>query len=167
MIENNFGQTDTFDTGADNFMLAVALIDRESGQPLNDQRFVKWAARYSEESEGTQIVQRLEDLHPCTDDDFMRLAKAEKRSAKSIEKLRSTGGLYCINWSDVDVGLFGDRHENSFSSFELLALPCSQKESVFGGESDSVRNDCNFDRFAALDYLQNSSLITVYNEQKL
>ena len=81
VLNNALGSTDAdsndyepFDTNADDFFFAVALIDREGELPLEDPRFVKWMARAVEANKGKVTKQKLVPLHRCKDEDLQRMA---------------------------------------------------------------------------------------------
>ena len=46
-------------------------------------------------------------MHPCTKKDFDKFYPIEKRSANIFESYKKDGGLYCIDWQDKDLELFG------------------------------------------------------------
>ena len=48
-----------------------------------------------------------------------------------------------------------------------MAIPCGQKETEIGAETDRIRDDCNWDRETAVDYLRNLNILILKNKDKL
>ena len=47
-----------------------------------------------------------------------------------------------------------------YNSIDILAVPCG---TVFAGDDTPIRDDCEWNKTAALDYLSPTSLAVIYN----
>ena len=78
-----------------------------------------------------------------------------------VERLKKSDGLYCINWTEAGIDLYGDPNvgDDFFSALDISAVPCHLKTNV--GEH---RDDCITDKTDVLDYFgaQNTFFTIAY-----
>ena len=49
------------------------------------------------------------------------------------------------------------------SVIDVIATPCGAGEKILGAENDNIRDDCNWDREVAIDYINDFNVVTYYN----
>ena len=64
---------DEYNPGEDEgFMIAVGLVRFETGEPLNDPRYLKWVNMHYSVEGGVYIPLQTTSMHPCTEEDYKR-----------------------------------------------------------------------------------------------
>ena len=103
---------------------------------MKDPSVVKWVARYREQDGNVIHSNKLFELHPCTDEDLAKFHPPEKRSVNSLERLKKGGGLFCLDWDELDLDIFGVSGDGRHASLAVLALPCHVRETAIGANHD-------------------------------
>ena len=62
-------------------------------------------------------------------------------------KTRAGQQLYCLDWDQADVALFGNESTQNYAFFEIAAVPCNLKLTLpfYGGTDDKIDEDCVWD----------------------
>ena len=51
--------------------------------------------------------------------------------------------MFCIDWNAGDpIELTGDTHDDDYTRFEVLVVPCNYLHTVLGYQEDSVSPNC-------------------------
>ena len=99
------------------------------------------------------------------------MVKFEPRAKNVQNKLKrhtNANSLYCINSEAAgSIPLYGDSNVSKYSFIDVMAIPCGQKETEIGAERDRIREDCNWDREAAVDYFRDLNILILKNKDKL
>ena len=100
-------------------------------------------------------------MRNCTEEDFAKFHPPRKSSEKRIENLEKSSGLYCINFQDIETDLYSSWiYSENYSAIDILAVPCG---TVFDGDDTPIRDDCEWNRTAALEYLGTVKLVVIFN----
>ena len=130
----------------------------------NDERYVKWIARHQKATSGSPEDRNIEyyPVRNCTDADFDKFYEPSKSSEHRIKKFRKNGGLYCIDFQNIDITLYSSWiYEEYFSAIDILAVPCGTK---LPGDNAPIRDDCEWNRDTVLEYLGTLNLVIYYNQ---
>ena len=89
-----------FSTASDGFMMAFAAVNTEKGAPLNDPRYVRWGFLHEYHMDEDEIYKKtLGLLHPCTEEELLRLDPPENQYlAEDIKSQQNSGNLFCMDW---------------------------------------------------------------------
>ena len=98
-----FGNDDGFELNDENFQIAVALQQHHTEALLNDQRYVKWYARYVKHLKGQQRSEKLYEMHKCTQADLAKFYPQQKRTISNLEKIIKGEGFFCLDWDKMDI----------------------------------------------------------------
>ena len=154
----------TFDISEENFIMAFAIEDYTTSQPRIDPRFVKWNARYIVYTDNEITEEKLVTLVPCTEIDFARFNPVEIRSQDSVKKYKEEGGMFCLDWDKENFKLFGTPSDANHSVIDISVVPCGLSDTVLGGTDSNIRDDCNWDRAAAIEYIGDFNLVCYFNK---
>ena len=152
-----------FDLKDENFIMAFAIEDYTTKAPRDDPRFIKWNARYIVYTQGEITEERLVNLEPCTDQDFLRFNPIDSRSEDRVEQFKKEGGLFCLDWAKENFKLFGSPSDANHSVIDVSVVPCGLSDTVLGGTDLNIRDDCNWDRDAAIEYIGDFNIVSYYN----
>mmetsp|Transcript_42764 Transcript_42764/g.56462 ORF Transcript_42764/g.56462 Transcript_42764/m.56462 type:complete len:190 (-) Transcript_42764:1262-1831(-) len=144
--------------------MAFTLEEYTSKEAKIDPRYVKWLATYIRYEDSVVVEKRSEPLHPCTDEDFSKFDAPERRSVDRATKYREQGGLFCIDWEKANFLLFGAPSDADHSVIDVMAIPCNMRDTVLQAAEDRSRDDCDWDRDAAIDYIGDINVVTYYNQ---
>ena len=89
--ENNFSLT------SGGFMIAFGMNSYIDGQVKNDERYVKWIARYEVVDLDGNVTWRYFPVRKCNNEDYERLYQPSESSANKIKKFKSEALLYCVD----------------------------------------------------------------------
>ena len=161
-----FDESQKYYTGHEDFVVAVALIIADTGEAMNDPRYIKWVAKYRENRDGVNKVEKIIPMHPCSQKEFEKFYQVEPSSTNLVEKLRASDGLYCINYEAHDFVLYGDKFHGNFAQLDLQAVPCHQRESAMEGEAtDYVRDDCVTTQESTFEYFFDTTDLVILHNQ--
>ena len=120
---------DHFLTGKDGFMLAVALDNFGYPEDVIDEKYVKWVAKYYVKNpEQRRIEEIYIQMHQCTEEDFKKFYPSNNRTMKRIQKFKISGNMYCLDWQENNLPLFGSwREGNNFAAIDIMAVPCGMR----------------------------------------
>ena len=103
---------------------------------------MKWVARYREADGSKTLRRNLYELHPCTEKELEKFHPPEKRSIGSVDRLKKGGGLFCLDWENLDLDIYGVSGDGRFSNIGFLAVPCHVKETSLGGTVNKDQSQC-------------------------
>ena len=71
-----------------------------------------------------------------------------------------------MDWQSIPFKLFGDRWSGqSYSSIDVMFLPCATRLEAFDGSTLGGGDDCVWDKNEVVEYLgEQLSIVTVYNQ---
>ena len=110
-----FDESYKYYTAWEKFVAAVALIIADTGEALNDPRYIKWVAKYRENRDGVNVVEKIIPMHPCSEKEYEKFYEVEPSNANLFEKLRSSSGFYCFDTEAYDFLLYGDKFHGNFA----------------------------------------------------
>ena len=149
-----------FDLENEGFMIAFG-IDTYSEGSKNDERFVKWVARNKIKTATGERFTHYIPIRNCTVADYAKFYEPIRSSASKVSDFKKNGGLYCLDLKDLDVSIYGSwLFDGQFSSLDLSAVPCGTQ---MEGDPTPIREDCEWDYDAAMDYLKTFNLVVLYN----
>ena len=74
------------------------------------------------------------ELHPCTEEELEKFYKTATFSYDSLEKYKTGGGLFCLDWNAANFTLYGSwRDSNYFSIIDMVMLPCITSYTLANG----------------------------------
>ena len=152
------------------FMMAFALERTTTNERLEDPHFVKWFAEHWS-SQDSIMTKKAIKMHKCTPQDFEKFYEPNVKSINRFTQFKENGGLYCIDWEEADIAVWGSRSSGNFGALDIMAVPChmgmlvSPIDTPDGlGVWEEPDPECNQDRDKALQYMNNLRLIIVHNE---
>ena len=96
-----------YETKQDEFMMAIAAENYDTGAAINDPRYVKWIAYFKITING-ETKKSLYPMHQCTDVEFSRfMPPKDETTANKVERLSSGGYFFCIDWRVIGFNLSG------------------------------------------------------------
>ena len=144
------------------FAMAFALENSVTEEPLVDHTIFKWFATYKEKRNGNVVEQREVPMRVCTAKDMEKFELKSKNVVKKVNRHTSLRSLHCIDSDAVSsLRLHGDQDSDSYSFVDIMAIPCGQKETEIGAETDRIRDDCNWNKNTAVDYLRNLNILVL------
>ena len=110
------------------FMMAFALEDYFSGDIIDDPRYTKWHASFKTYTDG-EITAREVPIFKCRKEDIAKFYTIDNRSSRKVESILSDSAkyLYCIDWEQAQIELFGIEATGNFAHFEIAITPCNQR----------------------------------------
>jgi len=77
--------------------------------------------------------------------------------------------LFCIDWDNSGVELFGAESTGNFALVEVVAVPCNMKltQDLFGGFEDRIDEDCVWDLDKQTEYLRPPNMVAFHNQERL
>ena len=86
--------------------MAFAMIDSETGEVKNNEKFVKWIGSLVDVVNGEESRSTV-PIYECTEADFIKFHKPTMASAKLVSKYKlldkKNGGFMCIDWKDIEL----------------------------------------------------------------
>ena len=139
-----------------NFQMAFSLENYITGESLADPRYVKWTANVrtiiNDQSESRELP-----IYACRDQDFAKFYPIDEKSKSKLHAMKTDPKkqLYCIDWEQAQIELYGLESVGNASYFMVSAVPCNQKLTMpfFGGVDDRISEDCIWDLDAQQDYI--------------
>lgn len=61
--------------------------------------------------------------------------------------------MFCLDWHDAKLRLYGNEKNTNFQRLEIIFLPCNYLHTHLGYEGDSVHPECVADLQQQIDYL--------------
>ena len=139
-------------------------------ETLDDPKFIKWYAYVVRSYEGV-IQSREIPVFPCRDEDLEKFYPVDEHSQSKIEQIKAIESqqLYCIDWEEANIELFGAESTQNYAFLEISAVPCNLKLTLpyLGGTEDRISEDCVWDLEAQQDYIRPPNLIAYYNQERL
>lgn len=84
-----------------------------------------------------------------------------------MKQLTEKKELFCIEWNEAAIEMFGTQGSGNYGSFELALFPCNMKLGYFGAEDDLIDSECRYDRDAQIEYLGPLNLLVYYNMESI
>lgn len=151
-------------TSDDDWMMAFAIEDFVSLEPKTDPRFLKWQTVYLQVKDGITVSARSIPNYPCTEEDFKRFNKVEKRSKSRYKELKEGGSLQCIDWVNQDIQIYGSESSGTYGAIDVMVVPCHMGY-LYWADDEFIppEGNCETDRTKAIEYLNNLQMVVVYN----
>jgi hypothetical protein len=83
-------------------MLAFTVRDFITRTPLSDPSKVEWLVAIIEGNGVSERITQRIGVHKCTNEDYKKFYKTERKSVNLVKALKDTNGLFCINPLDVN-----------------------------------------------------------------
>ena len=112
--------------------------------PRYDPTVVRWVANFETHSHGEFINHDIVRLHECTEEDYAKFYPPDETASNTVKKFKEKGGLFCIDWTQVDFSLFGHKSDQEYTFIDIAALACGTPDTVFPKKDadPTVRDDC-------------------------
>lgn len=103
-------------------------------------------------------------IKKCIEEDFSKFWPMSTSEQLRLNTLRKNDNIYCIDWTNEALQLYGSEAKGDFSALDVAVIPCHMKETLIGREVDNIPTNCNRDQEELAKYLSNSyNLLTLYN----
>ena len=163
-------ETDTeYSTGQDEFMLAMAVENYDTGVALSDPRYVRWVTTTWEKKDNVWIKNTYL-MHRCTEEDFARFYPDETEVTSSkIKVLREGKHLFCLDWKALAFSLIGSEKTGlDFKALDPMLIPCGSEVKLHDGSTVGGKDDdCIWGREEMKNYMSAGfNLYTYQNQQK-
>ena len=84
--------------------MAFAIIDADTGEVKNSEKYVKWIGSLVDIVDGKESRSEV-PIYECSEADFIKFHAPTKASAKAVSKYKlldkKNGGFMCIDWKDI------------------------------------------------------------------
>ena len=102
---------------------------------------------------------------PCTDADLDKFYPVDSKSTERLNLFKTMADrqLYCIDWDNADIDLYGSEASNNVGLLEIVVVPCNQKLISLGGFSDRIDPECTLDLEGQKNYFRAPNWIMYYN----
>ena len=88
-------------------------------------------------------------MYPCQEDDYAKFFPANENAKDRLNKMQNEDGrnLFCIDWSDESLELYGTEASGNYGLIEISVVPCNVRLSLesIGGVEDRIDPDCRWD----------------------
>ena len=103
-------------------------------------------------------------MHSCTNEEFKRFHEPNsKTTADKTQKIQAEGGLYCLDWKNLDFALFGSwRKTGDYSAINVRLIPCAVQFEAVDGSLVGGDDSCVWDQDEVNEYLGSAFNILVY-----
>ena len=66
-------------------------------------------------------------MFPCREKDYLKFYPTDLKSRSKLERIKSDPNkkLYCIDWEEVDIELFGLESTGDFAYLDIAVVPCN------------------------------------------
>ena len=83
--------------------------------------------------------------------------------------MKQENALWCIDWDEAAIELWGTMGAGNYGSFEFVLFPCNQGLSYFGasGKDLEYHPDCIADKQQQIDYLGSPNLLVYHNMESI
>ena len=124
--KDHYGPLDKIYYNEMNFRMAFSVEGYWDKERKNDERYVKWMARWWFTTDEGVKSQIFLDLHDCTEEELNEFYPVAPGSQEAYYKIINDPkrGLYCIDWTD-DMYIQGYYLDARFSTIEVVLLPCN------------------------------------------
>ena len=104
-------------------------------------------------------------MHRCNTYQLEKFNPPDYSSKDKIEKYKKDGGLFCFDLPPEASEIFGYWQAGSnYAALDIIAAPCGHQYELEDGTMSKVREDCNWDQQAAIDYFGTIGFLVYYNE---
>ena len=92
----------------------------------NSPEYVKWFVRLFGRKDNVEY-EKIIPHHKCTEEDYKDFYPVAPKSEKALEIIKTDEkrGLYCLDWSDEDMFVFGETYNPSYQRLEIVMVPCN------------------------------------------
>ena len=145
--------------------MAFAFEKVNIGGPLDDPNYVKFVANILSYKDNVSAPFRQLPMKKCTKADLSKFWALDQSEQGRLKYFLQHDALYCIDWTDETIELWGTEKSGSFASADIMVVPCHFKETAIGGKVDNIPKNCNRDEAALAKYLGGGAvnLVTYYN----
>ena len=83
-------------------------------------------------------------MHICTEEDYKKFWPVDSRSQHRMDLIRTdpNRNLLCIDWETAGIDFYGLEESGTFSELDVAIVPCNLKNTMIGGETDSISEEC-------------------------
>ena len=82
-----------------------------------------------------------------------------------LEAFKQNQGLYCIDWTDETINIYGTKSSGNSAQIDVKILPCHISTLYFGLEEDGIPENCNRNKTELAKYLGNMyNIVTYFNQ---
>eukprot|EP00353_Schmidingerella_taraikaensis_P010908 CAMPEP_0185574734 /NCGR_PEP_ID=MMETSP0434-20130131/6118_1 /TAXON_ID=626734 ORGANISM="Favella taraikaensis, Strain Fe Narragansett Bay" /NCGR_SAMPLE_ID=MMETSP0434 /ASSEMBLY_ACC=CAM_ASM_000379 /LENGTH=131 /DNA_ID=CAMNT_0028191391 /DNA_START=210 /DNA_END=605 /DNA_ORIENTATION=+ len=128
--------------------MAFSLENYLTTESLTDPRYVKWFAIYSVVNKGVWHRREL-PIYPCTDKDYQKFYPLDDQSKSRFDVMnkRIDQQLFCTDWENSGVDIYGLEATGNFAAVDIMAAPCNLKltQEDLGGLEDRIDDECVWD----------------------
>ena len=123
ILQNEIPNNDPFRPHETNFRMAVALQDFVTTESKSDPRYVKWASFFYTAKDGIWTTRSI-PIYRCQEADYEQFYPPELNSVQRVETLKKENELFCIDFLEADIEMWGTMGSGTYSSFEFVLFPC-------------------------------------------
>ena len=92
----------TYDTNRDEFMMAFAAENYDTGDAISDPRYVRWLLAVYQSRVGSTSSITWYPMHKCTDEEFSRFETTKKESVGAkVKRMHADGDFHCVDWNKL------------------------------------------------------------------
>ena len=78
---------------------------------------------------------------------------------------REKKDLYCVDWEQTKLGLWGSAASGTYSNIDIMAVPCHMGQAFWADDNyTEPPDDCEWDKDKAISYMKNLHFSLVYNK---
>ena len=160
-------KNDTFEMTQPGFMMAIGVQSWFGNSVKNDSRYIKPWAFNVDRDDDRAYNWKLISMHPCTDEDYEKFYTPDQDSLQTVNIMRESNGLYCIDWDSSDFFVHGSDSSAELAAVELAIHSCASDMSLKNDTlPNEVRDDCINDFKNFTDYFRASTMVIYYNSQR-
>ena len=112
-----------FNLGDEDFTMAFAVTNYIDGTPKSDPRYINWIFRVDSDDGDTE----WQTLHPCSEAELAKFDPPKSEAiAKEVEALQAGSHLFCLNWQQHAMEVYGDWTTRlNYSYIDVNLTPCA------------------------------------------
>ena len=143
-IPSYYNSTDRYYLNENNFRMAFSVEGYLDLEIKNSPEYVKWFVRLYGIKDSVEY-EKIIPHHKCTEEDYKDFYPVAPKTVPALEKIKSGDfrGLYCIDWTDEDLFVFGEEHNPNYQRLEIVIAPCNYLHQQWGYTKDSISSVCN------------------------
>ena len=99
------------------------------GIPLDDPNFVKFLAVNWHAEDGEWTPKEI-PIYQCTDADYEKFWPLVDSEKARLETLKENKGLYCVDWTDETINMYGTEASGNTGITQVAFFPCHVMDSL-------------------------------------
>ena len=123
--------------------MAFAVVDYVYGEVKNDPKIVKWYALLVDSVDNKKSFSDI-PFYERTEKYFANFYEPNLRSSGKVNKYKKSGGFMCLDWKAVE--LKATDYGPNFKTIDIILLPCSMRETLYGASQDRILSDSDHDQ---------------------